>query len=201
MHERLNLFRSCICSVWELQPAQSRLPPLRLWLRVATHICIACSAHAQRSLLLPRSWQQRMHDSMMLRGTATSRQWTRFSVPELHSSSSKTSTDVHRCTCQHGQATCVNRRPRPSLSARVDPALPLLQCSASLGSCRLQLEVVKSLLAHKANVKAAAMDDMLPLHFAAQKGHAEICRHLITSGAPKEPLLTRRPRHRASFDS
>ena len=47
----------------------------------------------------------------------------------------------------------------------------------------MQTEVVQSLLAHKANVKAAAMDDMLPLHFAAQKGHTEICRHLINSGA------------------
>ncbi len=47
----------------------------------------------------------------------------------------------------------------------------------------MQTEVVQSLLAHKANVKAAAMDDMLPLHFAAQKGHAEICRHLINGGA------------------
>ena len=45
-----------------------------------------------------------------------------------------------------------------------------------------QTEVVQSLLAHKANVKAAAMDDMLPLHFAAQKGHTEVCRHLINGG-------------------
>jgi ankyrin repeat protein len=47
----------------------------------------------------------------------------------------------------------------------------------------MQTEVVKSLLAHKANPRAGAMDDMLPLHFAAQKGHTEICRLLVNEGA------------------
>ena len=48
---------------------------------------------------------------------------------------------------------------------------------------RPQVEVVKSLLAHKASPKAGAMDDMLPLHFAAQKGHTEVARLLINDGA------------------
>lgn len=52
-----------------------------------------------------------------------------------------------------------------------------------LRRARLQTEVVKSLLAHKANPRAGAMDDMLPLHFAAQKGHTEVCRLLINEGA------------------
>jgi len=96
--------------------------------------------------------------------------------------------DKHRRTPLHlaawaGHVRCAPPPPFPP--AQVDPAFLSLQCRARLDSCRLQLEVVKSLLAHKANVKAAAMDDMLPLHFAAQKGHTEICRHLITSGALK----------------
>ena len=52
----------------------------------------------------------------------------------------------------------------------------------------MQTEVVKSLLAHKANPRAGAMDDMLPLHFAAQKGHAEICRLLVNEGALNQVL-------------
>jgi ankyrin repeat protein len=42
---------------------------------------------------------------------------------------------------------------------------------------------VKLLLAHGCNVKAAAMDEMSALHFAAQKGHAEVVRHLLNAGA------------------
>ena len=57
--------------------------------------------------------------------------------------------------------------------------------------------MVKSLLAHKANPRAGAMDDMLPLHFAAQKGHTEICRLLVNEGALAD-IGTRRRRPVAS---
>lgn len=43
-------------------------------------------------------------------------------------------------------------------------------------------EAVQLLLGHGSNVKAAAMDDMNALHFAAQKGHVEPIRHLINAG-------------------
>lgn len=33
-------------------------------------------------------------------------------------------------------------------------------------------------------VKEPAVDNMAALHFAAQNGHAEICRLLITAGTP-----------------
>lgn len=36
---------------------------------------------------------------------------------------------------------------------------------------------------HKADVGAAAMDDMGAIHFAAQKGHLEVVRILVSSGA------------------
>lgn len=44
-------------------------------------------------------------------------------------------------------------------------------------------ECVKLLLAHGAQVGAAAMDDMNALHFAAQKGHTEAARALLNAGA------------------
>lgn len=46
-----------------------------------------------------------------------------------------------------------------------------------------QTEVVRYLCQHKAEVGAAAMDDMGAIHFASQKGHLEIVRILLTSGA------------------
>lgn len=46
-----------------------------------------------------------------------------------------------------------------------------------------QVENVKTLLAMGASASAAAGDDMTGLHFAAQKGHTEVCRLLINSGA------------------
>ncbi|XP_077244750.1 ankyrin repeat family protein [Tasmannia lanceolata] len=45
-----------------------------------------------------------------------------------------------------------------------------------------QTEVVSYLCKHKADVSAAAMDDMGAIHFAAQKGHLEIVRILLSSG-------------------
>ena len=44
-------------------------------------------------------------------------------------------------------------------------------------------EALKLLLAHGADAKASARDDMNALHFAAQKGHAEALRHLLNAGA------------------
>ena len=41
-----------------------------------------------------------------------------------------------------------------------------------------QAEVVSYLCKHKADVGAAAMDDMGAIHFAAQKGHLEVIRTL-----------------------
>lgn len=46
-----------------------------------------------------------------------------------------------------------------------------------------QAEVVSYLCKHKADVGAAAMDDMGAIHFAAQKGHLEVIRTLLSSGA------------------
>ncbi|KAM1257719.1 hypothetical protein ACFX13_038133 [Malus domestica] len=46
-----------------------------------------------------------------------------------------------------------------------------------------QTEVVNFLCSHKADVGAAAMDDMGAIHFAAQKGHLEVVRTLLSSGA------------------
>ncbi|XP_016651019.1 PREDICTED: serine/threonine-protein phosphatase 6 regulatory ankyrin repeat subunit A [Prunus mume] len=46
-----------------------------------------------------------------------------------------------------------------------------------------QTEVVNFLCSHKADVGAAAMDDMGAIHFAAQKGHLEVVRTLLLSGA------------------
>lgn len=43
-------------------------------------------------------------------------------------------------------------------------------------------DVAKLLMAHGCSPTYAAMDDMNALHFAAQKGHTEICRTLITAG-------------------
>lgn len=44
-------------------------------------------------------------------------------------------------------------------------------------------EVVSYLCKNKADVGAAAMDDMGAIHFAAQKGHLEVVRALLSSGA------------------
>ncbi|MCL7032422.1 hypothetical protein MKW94_002036 [Papaver nudicaule] len=43
-------------------------------------------------------------------------------------------------------------------------------------------EVVSYLCKNKADVRAAAMDDMGAIHFAAQKGHLEVVRTLLSSG-------------------
>jgi ankyrin repeat protein len=43
-------------------------------------------------------------------------------------------------------------------------------------------EIVKLLLANQCNPKAAAADDVNALHFAAQKGHVDVMRHLINAG-------------------
>jgi hypothetical protein len=43
---------------------------------------------------------------------------------------------------------------------------------------------VKALIAAKCNIGAGAMDDMNALHFAAQKGHLEVCRLLLNEGIP-----------------
>ena len=45
-----------------------------------------------------------------------------------------------------------------------------------------QANVVETLLASKANLKATAMDDMNALHFAAQKGHTDTSDILIKHG-------------------
>ncbi|KAK8716369.1 hypothetical protein V6N13_043681 [Hibiscus sabdariffa] len=45
-----------------------------------------------------------------------------------------------------------------------------------------QAQVVSYLCKHKADVGAAAMDDMGAVHFAAQKGHLEIVRTLLSEG-------------------
>ena len=41
---------------------------------------------------------------------------------------------------------------------------------------------MKALLEAKADVKVFAMDDMNAMHFAAQKGHAEVVRLLLNHG-------------------
>jgi hypothetical protein len=46
-----------------------------------------------------------------------------------------------------------------------------------------QAEAVTYLCKHKADVGAAAMDDMGAIHFASQKGHLEVVRALLSSGA------------------
>ncbi|XP_050375657.1 uncharacterized protein LOC126793238 [Argentina anserina] len=46
-----------------------------------------------------------------------------------------------------------------------------------------QTEVVNFLCKNKADVGAAAMDDMKAIHFAAQKGHLEAVRALLSAGA------------------
>ncbi|GLJ26633.1 hypothetical protein SUGI_0517760 [Cryptomeria japonica] len=46
-----------------------------------------------------------------------------------------------------------------------------------------QTKVVQFLCEHKADVRAAAVDDMAAIHFASQKGHLEIVRILLRSGA------------------
>ncbi|GMH09151.1 hypothetical protein Nepgr_010991 [Nepenthes gracilis] len=44
------------------------------------------------------------------------------------------------------------------------------------------VEVVSYLCKHKADVGAAAMDDMAAIHFAAQRGYLEVVRTLLSSG-------------------
>ena len=43
---------------------------------------------------------------------------------------------------------------------------------------------MKALLEAGANTKVFAMDDMNAMHFAAQKGHAEVVRQLLNAGKP-----------------
>ncbi|KAJ9556333.1 hypothetical protein OSB04_010947 [Centaurea solstitialis] len=45
-----------------------------------------------------------------------------------------------------------------------------------------QTQVVNILCKNKADIGAAAMDDMGAIHFAAQKGHLEVVRTLVSSG-------------------
>lgn len=45
-----------------------------------------------------------------------------------------------------------------------------------------QAEIVNYLCKNKADVGAAAMDDMAAIHFASQKGHLEVVRTLISCG-------------------
>ncbi|XP_021768342.1 ankyrin repeat domain-containing protein 29-like [Chenopodium quinoa] len=42
--------------------------------------------------------------------------------------------------------------------------------------------IVSSLCKHKADVGAAAVDDMAAIHFAAQKGHLEVVKALVSAG-------------------
>ncbi|KAG8501699.1 hypothetical protein CXB51_003884 [Gossypium anomalum] len=56
--------------------------------------------------------------------------------------------------------------------------LPSLHLAAWAG----QAQVVSYLCKQKADVGAAAMDDMGAIHFAAQKGHLEVVRTLLSSG-------------------
>ncbi|XP_078442665.1 ankyrin repeat family protein [Wolffia australiana] len=46
-----------------------------------------------------------------------------------------------------------------------------------------QEEVVRYLCSQKADVGAAAMDDMAAIHFASQKGHVSVARELLSAGA------------------
>lgn len=58
-----------------------------------------------------------------------------------------------------------------------------MDCRLHLAAWAGQTEVVRYLCQHKAEVGAAAMDDMGAIHFAAQKGHLEVVRALVSSGA------------------
>lgn len=51
-----------------------------------------------------------------------------------------------------------------------------------------QTQVVSYLCKMKADVGAAAMDDMGAIHFAAQKGHLEVVRTLVSSGVSIKAL-------------
>ncbi|KVH89868.1 ankyrin repeat domain-containing protein 6 [Cynara cardunculus var. scolymus] len=51
-----------------------------------------------------------------------------------------------------------------------------------------QTQVVNILCKNKADVGAAAMDDMGAIHFAAQKGHLEVVRTLVSSGVSIKSL-------------
>ncbi|KAF8378983.1 hypothetical protein HHK36_028409 [Tetracentron sinense] len=69
----------------------------------------------------------------------------------------------------------INSRDKHSRTPDLDPRLHLASWSG-------QTEVVNYLCKHKADVGAAAMDDMGAVHFAAQKGHLEVVRTLLSSG-------------------
>ena len=49
-----------------------------------------------------------------------------------------------------------------------------------------QAEAVTNLCQHKADVGAAAMDDMGAIHFASQKGPLEVFLTLFSSGVPSK---------------
>lgn len=51
-----------------------------------------------------------------------------------------------------------------------------------------QQEAVKYLLAHQCDIHSVACDSTNALHFAAQKGHTAVARHLITAGEPASIL-------------
>ncbi|KAF9617396.1 hypothetical protein IFM89_036317, partial [Coptis chinensis] len=69
-----------------------------------------------------------------------------------------------------------------------------LNSSLHLAAWSGRTEVVSYLCKNKADVGAAAMDDMGAIHFAAQKGHLEVVRTLLSSGvsvkAPNRKGLT-----------
>ncbi|KAK3002934.1 hypothetical protein RJ639_019099 [Escallonia herrerae] len=56
-------------------------------------------------------------------------------------------------------------------------------CSYIAATWSGHAQVVSYLCKNKADVGAAAMDDMSAIHFAAQKGHLEVVRILLSSGA------------------
>jgi ankyrin repeat protein len=60
-----------------------------------------------------------------------------------------------------------------------EQGLTLLHLAAVAG----QTEVVQTLLAAKANAKAATDDGHTPLHMAAQEGHSEVVQLLLAAGA------------------
>ena len=63
------------------------------------------------------------------------------------------------------------------------PHLPHRYSGYHLQALYVQVDCVKALLEAKADVKVFAMDDMNAMHFAAQKGHAEVVRLLLNHGA------------------